>query len=52
MDFFILMALLLIGLVVWGIYDSKKKHEVKLEEIKLEREKIVLEQRRLENLGE
>ncbi|WP_018923931.1 hypothetical protein [Salsuginibacillus kocurii] len=45
---YILLSFVTIGLVVWGIYDSKKKNEVKLEQIKLEREKIALAQKRLE----
>lgn len=42
-EFYFLMAILFIGLIIWGIYDTKKKNEVKLEEIKLERDKIALE---------
>ncbi|WP_155982667.1 hypothetical protein [Paucisalibacillus sp. EB02] len=47
-DFYLLMAILFIGLIIYGIYDTKKKNEVKLEEIKLEREKIALEQKRID----
>lgn len=47
-DFYFLMAILFIGLIIAGIYDTKKKHERKLEEIKLEREKVALEQKKLE----
>lgn len=41
--YYLLMAILFIGLIIWGIYDTKKKNEVRLEEIKLERDKIALE---------
>ncbi|UCZ54677.1 hypothetical protein LGQ02_07990 [Bacillus shivajii] len=47
-EFFLLMAILFIGLIGYGFYETKKKHEVKLEQIKLEREKIALEQKRLD----
>ncbi|WP_176483798.1 MULTISPECIES: hypothetical protein [Bacillus] len=47
-EFYLLMAILFIGLIILGIYDAKKKHELKLEEIKLERDKIALENKKLE----
>ncbi|WP_169891176.1 hypothetical protein [Litchfieldia alkalitelluris] len=49
LEFYLLMAVLFIGLIILAIYDTKKKNEVKLEEIKLEREKIALELKRLES---
>ena len=41
-EFYFVMAILVSGLIIYGIYDIKKKSEIKLEEIKLEREKISL----------
>lgn len=48
MDYFSLMAIVFVGLIVCILYDIKKKNDVKLEQIKLEREKVTLEQKRLE----
>lgn len=43
MDLFLFAAVAFTGLIVLGMYDSKKKSQVRLEEIKLEREKVALE---------
>ncbi|MEK5332670.1 hypothetical protein [Lysinibacillus sp. FSL W8-0992] len=48
MDYFSLLAILLIALIAGAIYEMKKKNDIKLEQIKLEREKVALEQKRLE----
>ena len=47
-EFYLLMAILFISLITLGLYDTKKKNDVKLEQIKLERDKIALEQKKLE----
>lgn len=48
MDYFSLIAIMFVALIGCAIYDIKKKNDVKLEQIKLEREKVSLEQNRLE----
>jgi len=48
MDLFSLIAIIIVALIAGGIYEVKKKNDIKLEQIKLEREKIALEQKRLE----
>jgi len=48
MDYFTLMGIIFVSLLIVLMYDIKKKNEVKLEQIKLEREKVALEQKRLE----
>lgn len=49
MDFNLLMAVLFSGITIIAIYDIKKKNEVKLETIKLERDRVALEQKRIES---
>lgn len=44
-----MIAILFIGLCIWGMYDTKKKHEYKLEKLELEREKVALEREKLEH---
>ncbi|CAM5222910.1 hypothetical protein UACE39S_00622 [Ureibacillus acetophenoni] len=48
MDYFTLMGIIFVCMIIGVMYDIKKKNEVKLEQIKLEREKVALEQKRLE----
>ncbi|PSL43602.1 hypothetical protein B0H94_11078 [Salsuginibacillus halophilus] len=47
-DFYTLMAVLVLVLVVYELYDLKKKTEIKKEEIQLERERIALETKKRE----
>ena len=47
MDYF-MIAIVFLGLMVAVIYEIKKKHDIKLEQIKLERDKLALEQKKLE----
>ncbi|MGE7843776.1 hypothetical protein ACQKNX_23715 [Lysinibacillus sp. NPDC093712] len=48
MNYFSLLAILFIVLIAGAIYEMKKNNDIKLEQIKLEREKVALEQKRLE----
>ena len=43
-----LLAIIVVGLIVCVMYDIKKKNAIKLKQIELEREKVALEQKRLE----
>ncbi|CAM5198654.1 MULTISPECIES: hypothetical protein [Lysinibacillus] len=48
MDYFSLIAIIFVSLIAAVVYEIKKKNDIKLEQIKLERDKVALEQKRLE----
>ncbi|WP_353894049.1 hypothetical protein PRVXH_000824 [Proteinivorax hydrogeniformans] len=37
-----------VGLIIWGIYETKKKYGLKEKELELEREKIALESKKID----
>lgn len=43
------MGFIFVGIIILGIYDTKKKNEVKFEKIRLECEKVALEQTRMKS---
>ncbi|MBU9719843.1 MULTISPECIES: hypothetical protein [Bacillaceae] len=52
MGFYTMCAIIFTGIVIWGMYDTKKKSKVRIEEIRLEREKVILEQKKLDKKQE
>ncbi|MCC5910887.1 MAG: hypothetical protein JJT76_10670 [Clostridiaceae bacterium] len=47
-EYMTVMVVIIVGVLIYGTYENKKKYELKEQEIQLEREKIALEHKKLD----